>query len=78
MLDEPVGPVEERVAIVRRIAERFRSEPNFHLVRTHDLFCKAEVCSFRGARGPLYYDSNHFGALANGILGERLAPIFHP
>jgi peptidoglycan/LPS O-acetylase OafA/YrhL len=78
MLDEPVGPVEERAAIVRRIADRFKSEPKFKLIPTHDLFCKSDVCSFRSPRGPLYYDSNHFGALANGMLGERIASIFSP
>ncbi len=76
--DQPRQPVEDRAAPLRAIADRLASEPGFHFVTTHDLFCDAADCRFQRDGRPLYVDNNHVGPLAGPLLEPRLAPIFAP
>jgi peptidoglycan/LPS O-acetylase OafA/YrhL len=77
LFDEPRAGVEQRSLFVAELAHRFESEACFHLVRTHDLFCSDRTCRFRSGALPLYSDNNHIGQLANAVVADRVATIFH-
>jgi peptidoglycan/LPS O-acetylase OafA/YrhL len=74
--EQPRQPVEDRGIPLHAIVDRLASEPRFHFVATHDLFCDGLACRMERDGRPLYSDNNHVGPLASPLLEPRLSPIF--
>lgn len=67
-----------RQKVSYRVFEKASAEMNAKIIRTHQLFCKEEMCNAMLPSGQAYFDNNHLTVTASKDIRQVLTPAMTP